>query len=79
VYFLTGYRNPTGTIYEMFDDTTGRTSRVLRAIETHGVTTVVITMRPDNVSGPMDPVLRAALTERFPETTTVGQYVVRWR
>ncbi|HWZ59868.1 MAG TPA: glycosyltransferase family 39 protein [Gemmatimonadaceae bacterium] len=79
VYFLTGYRNPTGTIYEMFDDTTGRTSRVLRAIDAHGVTTVVITVRPDNVSGPMDPVLRAALTERFPETTTVGQYVVRWR
>jgi hypothetical protein len=79
VYFLTGYQNPTGTLYEMFDDTTGRAARVLHAIDAHGVTTVVINMHPATVSGPMDPALRAALVARFPDSTSVGPYVVRWR
>jgi hypothetical protein len=78
-YFLTGYQNPTGTMYEMFDDTTAHTAGVLRAIETHGVTTVVINMHPATVSGPMDPALRAALVAQFPDSATVGSYVVRWR
>jgi hypothetical protein len=78
-YFLTGYQNPTGTLYEMFDDTTGRTARVLQAIDAYGVTTVVLNRHPANVSGPMDPTLRAALVARFPDSALVGSYVVRWK
>jgi hypothetical protein len=79
VYFLTGYQNPTGTLYEMFDDTTGQTARVLHAIDAHGVTTIVLNVRSDNVSGPLDPVLRAALIARFPLSASTGHYMVRWR
>jgi hypothetical protein len=79
VYFLTGYQNPTGTLYEMFDDTTGHTARVLQAIEAHGVNTIVINTHPGTVSGPMAPALRAALTTQYPDSATVGAYIVRWR
>jgi hypothetical protein len=79
VYFLTGYQNPTGTLYEMFDDTPGHTARVLEAIDARGVNTVVINMHPATVSGPIDPALRAALVARYPDSVTVGPYVVRWR
>jgi hypothetical protein len=63
----------------MFDDTTGHAARVLQAIDAHGVSTVVINVHPATVSGPMDPALRAALVARYPDSTRVGQYVVRWR
>ena len=81
VYFLTGYRNPTRTLYEMFDDAAGpgQSAAVLAAIDAHGVTTVVLNTGSGNVSGPMDPALRAALIARFPAADTIGQYVVRWR
>jgi hypothetical protein len=79
VYFLTGYKNPTGTLYEWFDDTTAHTARVLQAIASHGITTVVIDRHPGNVSGPMDPALREALVAQFPDSATAGVYVIRWR
>jgi len=78
VYFLTGYRNPTPTLYEVFDDSTARTARVLRAIDRHGITAVVISTR-DGPSGPMDPALRAQLVSRFPAVQTLDYYEVRWR
>jgi hypothetical protein len=79
VYFFTGYQNPTPTLYEIFDDTTGQTARVLHAIDAHGITTVVLNMRSGNVSGRIDPALQAALVARFPLSSTVGGYVIRWR
>lgn len=79
VYFFTGFRNPTPTLYEFFDDTTGRDARVLRAIDMRHVTAVVINNQIDSTSGPIDPPLRQALDDRFPLTRTVDNYEVRWR
>jgi hypothetical protein len=78
VYFLTGYRNPTPTLYEIFDDTTAHVAHVLRAIDAHGITAVVISTR-GGPSGQMDPDLRAQLVSRFPNARTLDYYEVRWR
>jgi hypothetical protein len=79
VYFFTGFRNPTPTLYEFFDDTAGRNARVLHAIDARHVTAVVINNKVDSTSGPIDPLLRQALDDRFPLAQTVDNYEVRWR
>jgi hypothetical protein len=43
------------------------------------VNTIVINTHPGTVSGPMAPALRAALTTQYPDSATVGAYIVRWR
>ena len=77
VYFLSDLRGPKGTMFEFFDDSTGRKDRILDAIDTHHVNVVAISLRPGFT--PRDPELEAALTERFPHSETVGRFQVRWR
>lgn len=79
VYFLTGYKNPTRTIYEVFDDTTAHTARTLQAIDAHAVREVVFYDRPVTASVGLDSTLAAALVARYPQSTRVGPYEVRWR
>jgi hypothetical protein len=78
LYFLTGLRNPTRSLFEFFDDTAGRSARVLEALDAHGVTAVVLNARPA-----FSPALPAALVEaveaRYPFATNVGPYQLRWR
>lgn len=78
VYFLSGYKNPTHAIYDVFEDTTNRTMRVLTLAERHDVHTVVINRDPQ-VSLPIDGALNDSLARRFPESQTVGAFEVRWR
>ena len=78
VYFLSGMRNPTPTIYDAFDQPEGREARVLRAIDAHDVRVVVINNRP-SFSGPASPGLADSLAARFPLTAGAGRYAVRWR
>ena len=40
VYFLTGLSNPTRTMYDFFDDTAGRTDRLLRMLNERQITAV---------------------------------------
>jgi hypothetical protein len=78
VYFLTGFENPTSTMYEAFDPPTDRARTIPPLLDARGVTVVVIA-RQRYVSGPVDPALAAALERQFPLADTVGWYVVRWR
>ncbi|HEX6533403.1 MAG TPA: hypothetical protein VF041_02330 [Gemmatimonadaceae bacterium] len=78
VYFLAGLRNPTRTLYDFFDDTTGRTARVLGALDEHHVTAIAINQRPE-FSGPVPQPLQRALEARYPYSERVGRFVVRWR
>jgi hypothetical protein len=78
VYFLSALRDPTRTMYDFFDDPVTHDARVLQAIDTHHVTAVTI-HTGETWSRPMDATLRAALRERFPDSTVVGPLVVRWR
>lgn len=78
VYFLTGRKNPTRTIYDLFDDPTNRTSRILQALNAHAVRVVVIN-QTHFVSPEIDPTLFEALESRFPHQAKINRFTVRWR
>ncbi len=77
VYFLTGLKNPTRTMFDFFDDTTGRTPRLLRMVDSLQISAVAIN-RWAAFSGPPDPTLLAGLMSRFPDTVRVGRYTLMW-
>jgi hypothetical protein len=78
VYFLSGKRNPTRTMFDFFDDPTEHTARILQTIDSHQIQVVAIFMRPQ-FSPPMSSDLVAALRERFPQAKEIGPFEVRWR
>ena len=78
IYFLTGLRNPTRSLYEFFDDTTAHSARILAALDAHGVTAIVENRKPP-FSAPLTPELLGALEARYPHAAELGPYVVRWR
>lgn len=80
VYFLSGLRNPTRTLFELFDDPAGRTERILDALESHAVSVVAFneaTARDEPKD--LDPALRTAIEQRFPHSQEIGYYEVRWK
>ncbi len=77
ISFLAGLRNPTRTMYEFFDDTTGRVPRIMHELATHDVRVVVIST-VHNFSSLISPALDSALTARYPASETVGRFTVRW-
>jgi hypothetical protein len=79
VYFLSGKRNPTRTLFDFFDrDTTGRNQRILDTVDRTGVNVVAILTNP-YFSPPMNSELVHALALRFPKAEVVGRFQVRWR
>jgi hypothetical protein len=78
VYFLSGLRNPTRTLFEFLDDTTGYTARTLGLLESHHVTAIALNRTP-RFSRRITPDLAAALETRYPYAADVGPIQVRWR
>jgi hypothetical protein len=78
LYFLTGLRNPTRTLYEFFDAPDAHDARLLAALEQHDVTAVVLNSRPAFSPLPSDELL-GVLESRYPYATNVGPYQLRWR
>jgi hypothetical protein len=78
LYFLAGLRNPTRSLYDFFDDTTGRTSRLLQVLDARSVTAVVLNARPAFSPAPPEDLVEA-LEARYPYATNVGPYQLRWR
>jgi hypothetical protein len=77
VYFLAGLRNPTRSLFEFFDDSTNREERVLRALDAHGVTAVVLST--PSFSPAITPEMFAQLSRRYPHEQYVGPFQLRWR
>jgi hypothetical protein len=46
IYFLYGFRNPTRTLWDFFDDPNGRTEKILAAVGHRQVNLVVIRRNP---------------------------------
>ena len=78
VYFLSGRRNPTRTMFEFFDDPNRRTARILNTLQADDVRLVVINTHP-LFSGALDATLGAELARRFPASQQIGPFTVRWR
>ena len=78
IYFLTGLKNPTRSLFEFFDEPTGRTARILEALDARGVTAIVMNRRPVFSAGLTDDLIEP-LEERFPYAANAGPLQVRWR
>jgi hypothetical protein len=78
LYFLSGLRNPTRTLFDFFDDTTGRSARILETLDRHAVTAVVLNVAP-KFSPEIAPDLAAEIRRRYPNAADVGKFQVRWR
>lgn len=78
IYFLSGLRNPTRSIFDFFDDPRQRTERVLAALDRYEVTAVALNRHPV-FSPPFPSDLIAGLEQRYPYSTNVGPFQVRWR
>ena len=78
LYFLTGLRNPTRTLYDFFDAPDAHDVRLLAALDRHAVTAIVLNSRPAFSPLPSDELV-TALETRFPFATNVGPYQLRWR
>jgi len=78
VYFLSGLKNPTRSLFDFFDDPANRTTRILSALDSHGVTAIVVNGWPA-FSPPLAPDLADGLVKRYPMALNIGPYQVRWR
>jgi hypothetical protein len=78
VYFLSGLRNPTRSLSDLYDDPVDRTQRILRSLDQRAVSVVALNQTP--LIGPTIPQdLEEALTIRYPSHARVGKFIVRWR
>jgi hypothetical protein len=78
VYFLSGLKNPTRTIFDFFDDPERRTTRVVSVLEENHVNVVVLNRASLFTRGiPLE--LEAALKQLYPGADTIGRFEVRWR
>jgi hypothetical protein len=78
LYFLSGYRNPTRSLFEFFDDTTGGSARVLRSLEEHHINLVVLNTSPQ-YSPRISLDLYRVLAKRYPNSALVVPYLIKWR
>ncbi len=78
LYFLSQLRNPTRTLFDFLDDSAGHDARVVHAIDSVGVTAVVINTVPSFSNG-IDSALALALRTRFPDSAVIDNFIVRWR
>lgn len=78
VYFLSGLKNPTRSLFDFFDDPVNRTARILGALDSHGVTAVVLNRYPAFSERPSRELV-AEIEKRYPFALNVGWYQLRWR
>jgi 4-amino-4-deoxy-L-arabinose transferase-like glycosyltransferase len=78
LYFLTGLRNPTRSLFDFFDDPTDRSARLLATLDAYAVTAIVLNDRPSFSPLPQDDLV-AELERRYPFATNVGPFQLRWR
>jgi hypothetical protein len=78
LYFLSGFRNPTRSLFEFFDDTAGRSARILRMLDARDVNLVVLNVKPE--FSPRIPIaLYRELAKRYPRSALVEPYLIKWR
>jgi hypothetical protein len=78
VYFLSGFRSPTDTFFDFYEDPNGRTQRALEAIHSHNINLVVLNHRPP-FAGPISADFQTAVEQEFPNRAEAGNFEVRWK
>ncbi len=78
VYFLAGVPNPTPTLYEFLDRTTLTPAGLESLLESADVHVAVVNTQP-LFSPALDPSSLERIVRDFPQSSTAGPFVVRWR
>jgi hypothetical protein len=78
LYFLAGYRNPTRSLFEFFDDTTGRSARIIGTLDRLDVNLVVLNLNPEFSPRISLPLYRE-LAKRYPNSALVEPWLIKWR
>ena len=78
VYFLSGLRSPSRHYFDSAEDPVDHTKIVLSQIDNLDINLVAINL-DSRFSDPMDAELRTALDQRFPHSTKIGRFEVRWK
>jgi hypothetical protein len=78
VYFLSGLRNPTRTLFQLFDEPGERAAEILTRLDSLGVNMVVLN-EDLRFSPPPSPELLEGLRTRYPQAARIGDFIVRWR
>jgi len=78
VYFLSGLKNPTHTLFDFFDDPEKRTTRVVSVLEERGINVVVFN-HASLFTRVIPLELEAAVKRLYPAADTIGRFEVRWR
>ncbi len=67
IYFLSGFHDPTGILFDFYEDASGRTQHALAAIASHDINLVVLNHRPP-FSGPIADDFKTALERGVPQS-----------
>jgi hypothetical protein len=79
VYFLSGFKNPTRSLFDFLDtENSARGQALLRALRDKEVTTIAINRDPD-LSEPLEPATRRELVRIYPIGKRIGSIDVRWK
>lgn len=78
IYFLAGYRNPTSAMFDFFEESYGNYERILKLLDSRPIRVVVINNDPSFSSALPDD-FQEALSDRFPEEESIGDFEVHWR
>jgi hypothetical protein len=82
IYFLSGYLNPTRSLFAFLEpdflNPTERTRRILDLMNRDNIN-LVVQRKDSQFSGPPPKELSAALDGRYPHSETVGKFEVRWK
>jgi len=79
VYFLTGKRNPTRTLFEAFDDSLTRSPGYLRGVLVRRDVHVVVLTPAAGAERPMPKDFRAWIDSTYPGRELLPGFEVRWR
>jgi tRNA isopentenyl-2-thiomethyl-A-37 hydroxylase MiaE len=78
VYFLSGIKSPSRHYFDYAEESAGYTERILDTIDTLDINVVAINLSP-RFSDSMKEELKTALDQRFPHSTEIGHFEVRWK
>jgi hypothetical protein len=78
VYFLAGVPNPTPTLYEFLDPVPRSPQAFFALLDSADVRVAVVNTRP-LFSPTLDPSTLERIVRAFPQSRTMGPFVVRWR
>jgi hypothetical protein len=78
IYFLSGLKNPTRALFDFLDDSSSNADFIVRALDAHGVTAIVLNSSPAFSAG-ITREMFARLASRFPHGQMIGPFQLRWR